>query len=189
MKQNILDTLRKIKRGPQVILPRDASIIVAETGCSKDWKVVDAGTGSAFLALFLANLGCKVYSYEKDNNFYKLAKENVKKTGFKNIILKNKDITKGISERGIDLVTLDMKDSYKVIKNVYNSLNLGGWIAVYVMHVEQMQKVWRELEKLGFKDMKIIESIRREWQIEGKTYTRPKSQMIGHTGFLIFGRK
>ncbi len=52
----IRDFLRKAKRGPQIIPPKDFGMIVAETGCGKDWKVVDAGTGSGFLAMMLANI-------------------------------------------------------------------------------------------------------------------------------------
>lgn len=185
---NIIDFLKKAKRGPQVILPKDAGIIVSETGCNSKWKVVDAGTGSGFLALFLGNLGCKVYTYENQKRFYEIAKKNIKKSGLKNVKLKFKDVTKGISEKKVDLVTLDMKDAAKVIKHAYNCLKKKGFLVIYSMHVEQVQRVWKELKKHNFK-VKILENIQREWQIEGRTYTRPKSKMIGHTGFLIIARK
>jgi tRNA (adenine57-N1/adenine58-N1)-methyltransferase len=188
VKPNILDLLKKAKRGPQVILPKDASVIISVTGCSPGWKVVDAGTGSGFLALFLANLGCKVYSYEKRKEFYEIAKKNVKEFGFRNVFLKNKDITKGIKEKNIDLITLDMKNPEKVIKHAYKSLKSGGWIAVYSMHIEEVKKVHRELEKYSFSDIKIIETIQREWQSVGGL-TRPKTHMLAHTGFLTFARK
>ena len=74
---NILDFLKKAKRGPAVILPKDIGAIIAHTGVGTGWKVVDAGTGSGFLALFLANIGCKVYTYEKEERFYKISKKNI----------------------------------------------------------------------------------------------------------------
>jgi len=187
--KTIIDFLKKAKRGPQVILPKDIGLIVSITGCSPGWKVVDAGTGSGFLALFLANLGCKVYTYEKEERFYSIAKKNIKNSGLKNIKIKNSDITKGIKEKNLDMITLDMKNPEKVIKHAYKSLKSGGWLIVYSMHIEQIQRVWKELKKYDFKKPKILENIQREWQIEGRTFTRPKTHMLAHTGFLTFARK
>jgi tRNA (adenine57-N1/adenine58-N1)-methyltransferase len=185
----IIDFLNKTKRGPQVILPKDAGLIISITGCCPGWKVVDAGTGSGFLSIFLGNLGCNVYTYEKEKKFYELAKRNIKKSDLKNIKIKNSDITKGIKERNVDMVTLDMKNPEKVIKHAYKSLKSGGWLVIYSMHIEQIQKVWKELVKYDFSKPKILENLKREWQIEGRTFTRPKTHMLAHTGFLTFVRK
>ncbi len=184
---NILDFLKKAKRGPQIILPKDAGAIIAETGCAPGWKVVDAGTGSGFLALFLANLGCKVYTYEKEKRFYEIAKENIKKSGL-DIKIFNKDITKGIKEKKLDLITLDMKNPEKVIKYVYKSLKPKGFAVIYSMHIEEVKNVVKELEKYKFGNIRIIETFLTEWQTV-KNYTRPKTWMLGHTGFLTFARK
>jgi tRNA (adenine57-N1/adenine58-N1)-methyltransferase len=185
---SIIDFLKKAKRGPQVVLPKDSSVILSITGCSPKWKVVDAGTGSGFLTLFLANIGCKVYSYEKRKEFYDIASKNAKNFGFKNIFLKNSDITKGIKEKEVDLVTLDMQNPEKAVKNAFKALKFGGWLAVYSMHIEEVKKVYEELKKYNFVDIKILESIQREWQSLGNL-SRPKTYMLAHTGFLTFARK
>jgi len=188
VKPSITDFLKKAKRGPQVVLPKDSSIILSITGCSPGWKVVDAGTGSGFLALFLANMGCKVYSYEKRKEFYEIARKNANNFGFKNISIKNSDVLKGIKERDVNLVTLDMQNPEKVIKNAFKALIPGGWIAVYSMHIEEVKKVYEELKKYNFNEIKILENIQREWQSLGNL-TRPKTYMLAHTGFLTFARK
>ena len=187
VKPNIIDLLRKAKRGPQVILPKDSALITSITGCSPDWKVVDAGTGSGFLALFLANIGCKVYSYEKSKEFYEIAKKNMKNFNL-DVKLKKHDITKGIKEKNVDLITLDMKNPEMVVKHAFKALKSGGWIAVYSMHIEEVKKVYNELKKYDFVDIKILENIQREWQTI-KQFTRPKTYMLAHTGFLTFARK
>jgi len=184
--QNIIDFLEKAKRGPQVILPKDAALIISETGINKDWKIVDAGSGSGFLAMILGNLGCRVYTYEIRKDFYDLAKENIKKSGLKNIKIFNKDITKGIAQKKIDLVTLDMKKPEKAIKHAFNALKPKGFLVIYSMHIEQVQDVLKEIKKYKFKT-KVMENIQREWQtISG--FLRPRTQ-LAHTGFLIIARK
>jgi len=188
VKPNMIDFLKKAKRGPQIIMPKDSGLIVSITGCSPGWKVVDAGTGSGFLSMFLANLGCTVYTYERKKEFYDIARKNVKNFGLKNVFLKNADITKGIKERNVDLVTLDMQNPEKVIKHAFKSLNSGGWLAIYSMHIEEVKRVYEELKKYDFVDIKILENIQREWQSLGKL-TRPKNYMLAHTGFLTFARK
>jgi len=187
VKPNIIDLLRKAKRGPQIILPKDSALITSITGCSPSWKVVDAGTGSGFLALFLANMGCRVYSYEKSKEFYEIAKKNMKNFGL-DFNLRKYDITKGIKEKGVDLITLDMKNPEKVVKHAFKALKAGGWIAIYSMHIEEVKKVYNKLKKYDFVDIKILENIQREWQTI-KQFTRPKTYMLAHTGFLTFARK
>ncbi len=190
VKPNIVDILeKKAKRLPQIIMPKDVGLIIAYTGISPDSLVVDAGTGSGFLAIFLANyvrLG-KVVTYEKNKKFAKIAKENISLSGLTNIKLKQKDIMKGIDEKNVDLITLDMKDAEKVIGHAYKALKPGGWLVVYSPYIEQVISVVKEIEKKNFSNVKTIENMVREWQI--KEGARPKTIGIMHTGWLTFARK
>jgi len=56
------------------------------------------------------------------------------------------------------------------------------------MHIEEVKKVYEELKKYDFTEVKILENIQREWQSLGKL-SRPKTYMLAHTGFLTFARK
>jgi len=188
VKPNVIDFLKKAKRGPQIVMPKDSAVIVSVTGCSPEWKVIDAGAGSGFLSMFLANLGCKVYSYEKKKEFYEIVRKNIKNFGFNNIFVKNADITKGIKEKDADLITLDMQNPEKAVKHAFKALKAGGWLAVYSMHIEEVKKVYEELKKHDFTSVRILENIQREWQSLG-SLTRPKNYMLAHTGFLTFARK
>ncbi|MBL7169665.1 MAG: methyltransferase domain-containing protein [Candidatus Aenigmarchaeota archaeon] len=190
MKNNLNEVLEKLKRLPQVVLPKDASLILAYTGIPPNAKIVDAGSGSGFLAIFLAWYcpNGKVVTYEKRKEFAKVVEENVKKSGLKNILVKNKDILKGFSEKNLDLITLDMKDCEKVIPEAYKKLKKGGWLVVYSPHVEQVIDVMNEMKRSGFEDVKCVENTVREWQ-SNYGYTRPKTQGIMHTGWLTFGKK
>ena len=46
----------------------------------------------------------------------------------------------------------------------------------------------RIAKKLGFRDLTILETFEREMEIRPKG-TRPKTRMVGHTGYLVFARK
>jgi tRNA (adenine57-N1/adenine58-N1)-methyltransferase len=191
IKPNLKDILdKKMRRLPQIIMPKDAALILAYTGISPGSKVVDAGTGSAFLSIFMANYvrPGKVVTYEVDRKFAKSAKQNIIDSGLSRFVtMKRKDISKGISERNVDLVTLDMKNAEKVVKYVYKALAPGGYLAVYSPYIEQVIKVTKEMERKGFFNIKTVENIVREWQVE--KYARPKTLGLMHTGFITFARK
>ena len=43
-------------------------------------------------------------------------------------------------------------------------------------------------KKLGFRDLTILETLEREMEIRPQG-TRPKTRMVGHSGYLVFARK
>jgi len=178
MKNTLSENLKNLKRLPQVVLPKDAALILAYTGIPTNAKIVDSGSGSGFLSIFLAWY-CpkgKVVTYEKNKEFVKVVKNNIEKTGLKNIQVKNKDILKSeIEEDNLDIVTLDMKDCEKVIPEAYKKLKKNGWLVVYSPYIEQVIKVLEEMKKYKFKEIKTVENIVREWQSE-YGYTRPKTK-------------
>ena len=73
--------LDSMVRGPQVILPKDFGSILAYTGLGRESRVVEAGAGSGFLMIMLGNVCKKVYSYERNERFYKLAMKNLERSG------------------------------------------------------------------------------------------------------------
>ena len=189
IKPTILDLFAKLTRTAQVILPKDIGLILSYTGVNSGSLVVDAGTGTGYLSIFLASYLSrgKVVTYEKDKRFIKIAKENIKISGLKNLKLKQKDISKGIDEKNVDLVTLDLQHPEKNVNYAYKSLKLGGWLVVYSPIVEEVINVVKKIRKTGFSEIKTIENIVREWQTERTT--RPKTMGLMHTGWLTFARK
>ena len=190
VKPNIKDFFEKYaKRLQQVILPKDASLILTYTGIGPGNNVIDVGTGSGWIAILLAYYvqPGKVYTYEKDERAIKIAKINIKNSGLKNIVLKRKDATKGLDEKNVDLVTIDMKDAKKVVKHAYKALKIGGWLAIYSPYIEQVIEVRKEIEKRNFSNIVTVENIVREWQME--LTLRPKNVGLMHTGFLTFARR
>jgi tRNA (adenine57-N1/adenine58-N1)-methyltransferase len=188
----IIDFLKKAKRLPQVILPRDSCLILAKTGVNKNSIAIDAGTGSAFLAIFLANYLKRVYTYEKRKEFYEVAKENIKESGLRNIEIKNKDVSKGFDEKNVDLVVLDLEKPEKIVRHAFRALKRGGWLVAFCPFAEEVSKVVKEIEKYEFCSLEIIEPLQREWQLsfdkKGESHLRAKPY-VTFTGFLVFARK
>jgi tRNA (adenine57-N1/adenine58-N1)-methyltransferase len=181
------DQLKKIKRGPAIMLPKDIGYIIAETGLGKKDSVLEAGTGSGALTITLANIAKKVYSYEINETHFKIAKENIEQLGIKNISLKNKDVKE--SNDDVDLIVLDLPQPWDYSEMIKNNLKNSGFIVTYLPTIVQVIKTVEEFNKIEeIKHMKTVEIIEREWHIEGQK-VRPKSQMIAHTAFLSFFRK
>jgi tRNA (adenine57-N1/adenine58-N1)-methyltransferase len=191
VKPNIKDILeRKVSRLPQIIMPKDAALILAYTGVEPGSLIVDAGCGSGFLAIFLAYYikPGKIVTYEKEKRFVKVAKRNIEISGLSKFIqFKEKDVRNGIDEKNVDLVTLDMKNAERVVKHAYKALKPGGWLAVYSPYIEQVKTAVGEIKKKGFSEVKTVENIVRGWQV--REHTLPERSGIMHTGFISFARK
>lgn len=186
----ISDLLKKCRRSAQIVMPKDACQIVGITGLSTGWRCLDAGTGSGFLSIFLANIvgkKGKVYTYEKRKDFYEIAKRNIEICGLKNIVIKNEDV-KNFRERNLDLITFDFKDSHTMIKKAKGRLKKGGWLVIYSPHIEEQIVAIEEMRKNDMHVYATVENIQRKWKsIHG--YTHPEPSGIIHTGFMTFSRR
>ena len=189
LKPSFTDFIRKMRKMPQVIQPKDAAQIIAYTGLSPGCTVVEGGSGSGALTVFLAsviNPGV-VYSYENREDFLNVAKKNVEQFGLKNVQFKLKDIYEGIEEKNVDLVTLDIASPEKAVSSAHTALKMGGYIFSYSPCIEQVSRFCLAARTQGMQ-VKTLECIVREYEVSEKG-TRPKSRMLGHTGYMSFARK
>lgn len=183
------DDFRKLRRAPQTVIPKDFGAIIAETGLGKEDIVVDAGTGAGALACALANICKKVITYDIRQEHIDVAKENIAFLGIKNVAIKNKDITKGIDEKNVDLITLDVPEPWQAVAAAKKALKIGGWLVAYTPTIIQASQFVDAIEKNdSFLFDSTIEIIKRNWIVEGRRL-RPSSAEIGHTAFLTFIRK
>jgi len=179
---------RKLRRGPQVILPKDIGIIIAYSGIDRNSVCVDAGTGSGWLAVSLARLCRKVYSYDTRADFIAIAEKNRAFLGLDNLEFINKDVTKGIAQKDVDLVVLDMPSSDKALASAKKALKEGGIVAGYLPHAEQLNRFAMKLTRLGFTDMHAVEVLVRDMLVREEG-TRPSTKGIWHTAYLAFATK
>ena len=186
---SFVDEYRRIKRLPQIIPLKDIGMIVATTGVGPKSVVIEGGSGSGALAIFLARHVKKVYSYEINKEHLAVVKENIKDLNIKNITLKEKSLYDPIAEKGADLMCLDLPEPWKAIPTAAKALKAGGFLVSYSPTIPQAQDFVNALsEHESFIHLKTIDLIEQEWQVEGRK-VRPKSKQIIHSGFLSFARK
>lgn len=181
-----------MRRGPQIITIKDMAIISAMTGVCSGFRIVDAGSGSGFLAAYLGNLvkpEGSVISYEIRKEHAEIALKNILKAGLgKFVTIKNKDIFEGIDEKDLDLITLDMPETFKAVKIAFDALKPGGWVVSYVPSIEQMREFVLECKKSGFENIESFENIMRAIEVKSLG-THPQNKGVFHTGYISFARK
>ena len=191
VKPTINDFIDLMDRRCSILIKKDIGAVLSYTGLGSGDTVVDAGTGSGAIALNFGNVvgeTGKVTSYEIREDFAEVARKNVETFGIKNIEIKNKDIKEGIDESNVDLVFLDLPKPFEIFEDVYDSLKVGGYLVVYAPYIDQAEIAYRVAKKLNFYNIDIIETLERGLEVR-KQGVRPKTRMIGHTGFLVFARK
>lgn len=191
IKPNVNDFIEIMDRRCSILIQKDIGTVLSKTGLGAGDRVVDAGTGAAAIALNFANVvgeAGHVYTYEIREDFTEVASKNIENFGITNIEVKNKDIKEGIDEKDIDLVFLDLPKPYEIFEDVYSALKVGGWLAVYAPYIEQVEIAHRIAKKLGFCNLEIVETLERNLEIRPQGI-RPKTRMVGHSGYLVFGRK
>src|SRR3989344_5864475 len=99
------------------MLQKDIGLIMAKTGINKDSEIVDAGGGSGSLCLSLANICKKITVYETHPEHHKVVQKNITLSGLNNVTLKHDDIYKGIKEKELDLITLDLPEPWQVVRD------------------------------------------------------------------------
>jgi tRNA (adenine57-N1/adenine58-N1)-methyltransferase catalytic subunit len=180
--------LSGMKRGPAVIIPKDIGLVIAYAGLGKKSKVLEAGAGSGFATIILGNIAKSVVSYERNEQFFAIARANVKKAGLTNVKLKNADILEGIKEKGLDLILLDMPDSEKAVDGARESLVEGGFLVGFLPNIEQAKEFFLKCEESGFRETFMLEGIVREYDVR-EYGVRPKHVGLVHTAYLAFARK
>ena len=191
MKPNINDFIDIMDRRCSILIKKDIGQVLAHTGLGAGSRVVDAGTGAGAIALNFGNVvgpQGQVYTYEIRQDFAEVARKNIENFGIENIEVKNKDIKEGIDEDNIDLIFLDLPKPFEIFEEVLEALNVGGWLCVYAPYIDQAEISYRIAKKLGFYNLEIIEILERGLEVRTQG-VRPKTRMVGHSGYLVFARK
>jgi len=186
------DYILYMSRKTQIIYPEDASFILLYSGIGPG-SIVEAGTGSGALTCILGNFvrpTGHVYSYDIRDKSLNRARKNVERAKLKeNVTIQEGNIlTSDLEHINVDSVVLDMPQPWEAIEKVKHYLRLSGVLVSFSPTIEQVKKTTFSLKKHGFIDINSFELIKRKLQVK-ENATRPEVRMIGHTGYITFGRK
>ncbi|XP_069744226.1 tRNA (adenine(58)-N(1))-methyltransferase, mitochondrial, partial [Narcine bancroftii] len=190
-----------MKRGPAISYPKDASTMVMMMDVGLGDCVLESGTGSGAMTLFLSRAvgpSGHVYSFEmrKDHqgraernyqrwrNAYEVARE---REWPKNVDFIHKDIvfaTDVIQGKMFDAIALDMLSPQLALPVISTHLKQGGICAVYLTSITQVIDLLEGIRtsQLSLLCEKILEVIHRDWFVipalrkDGSTATRVESQ-------------
>ena len=193
MEPTIYDFVMKSDRKTQIVYPKDLGYIAIRSGLKSGSNVLEIGTGSASLTTFFASLvgpSGHVFTYDVNEEFMEIARKNLKKSDMeKNVSMYKRDIMKeGLELSEMDVAIIDLGDPWNVLHIVHKCLKSSGSVAIICPTMNQLEKTSKHMNEIGFTDIESTEILIRNIEArEGKT--RPSMRMIGHTTYLLFGRK
>jgi tRNA (adenine57-N1/adenine58-N1)-methyltransferase len=197
LRPRLADYQLKMKRGAQVIYPKDIALIIVHADIHPGAFVLEAGTGSGSLTLALARAvgeGGRVVSYEAREDHLEQAVANIngwyEGSGGKpaHVDLRLGDIFEGVPEDDVDRLILDLPEPWRAIGPASDSLTPGGIFCSYVPTVPQVMRTVEALRAGGFGLIETFEGLVRTWNIDGQS-VRPDHRMVAHTGFITVARK
>lgn len=185
--------LAGFRRVTQVIYPKDSAFMIYLSGIKPGSKVLEAGVGTGFLtaslAYFVGENG-KVYGFDVLEERIKNVYRNLETAGLVDrAVLRVGDVREPVDVPSVDAVFYDLPDPWNAVDTAYAVLKNASPLLIYVPTVNQVEKTVLTLRRHGgFIDIHTYEILLREYAVE-EGATRPKTLMIGHTGYIIFARK
>ena len=189
------DFVLKMKRGAQVVYPKDQAMIVAAGDVRPGCTVVEAGAGSGALTLaLLAAVGPtgRVISFEHRDDHARIARRNVERFhggAPDNWELETTDVVSGLAGRRAHRVVLDLLEPWAVVGAAGDALAPGGLLVTYTPTVPQVMRTTEMLWEDGrFSQVRTTETMVRGWDVDGLA-VRPAHRMVAHTAFLTTARR
>jgi tRNA (adenine57-N1/adenine58-N1)-methyltransferase catalytic subunit len=189
------DFVLKMKRGAQVVYPKDQAMIVAAADVRPGCTVVEAGAGSGALSLaLLAAVGPtgRVLSFERRDDHARVAVRNVERfhgSRPDNWELVVGDLADHLAELRAHRLILDMLEPWAMVEAAGKALPPGAIMLAYMPTVPQVMRftdaVWADGR---FSDVKTTETLVRPWDLDGLA-VRPAHRMVAHTAFLTTARR
>ncbi|MCB2223017.1 MAG: tRNA (adenine-N1)-methyltransferase [Actinobacteria bacterium] len=195
LRPRLADYVLRMKRGPQVVYPKDLGAIVHWGDIAPGMTVLEAGTGSGALTLALLRAvgpEGKVVSVEKRPEHAAHAVAAI--TRFLGGLPGNLDLRDGlvedlVGEVGPDRLVLDLPEPWHTVEAAAEGLADHGVLTTYLPTIPQVSRVRDAMRRTGrFAPPTTFEVLHREWAADGRS-VRPSHQMVGHTGFITVAYK
>jgi len=195
LRPRLADYILKMKRGAQVVYPKDIGPILVYADVAPGMTVLEAGTGSGALTIALTRAvgpAGRVVSVERRDDHAAHARKTVDRwfgNPPDNLDLVIGDVAEYVEATQPERIILDLPDPEGTIEAAADHMRSGGVICVYLPTIPQVQKTVEKARETGvFAEIEVKEFLVRDWNVDGRS-VRPEHQMIGHTGFLVFMRR
>lgn len=195
IRPRLADFILKMKRGAQVVYPKDLGPILIYGDIGPGMTVVEAGTGSGAVTLALARAvgeTGRVVTVERRPDHAAQAKTNIERWfgGIPpQVEIREGEVAGVVAEVRPERIVLDLPEPEETIRVAAEHQPTGGVMCVYLPTVPQLQSaVDAARASGGFSEIEIKEFLFRDWNVSGRS-VRPEHSMIGHTGFLMFMRR
>lgn len=191
LEPSLTDLMTHLKRGTQIIYPKDAAYLVHRLNVRAGSTVIEAGTGSGGLTMALAWAVAptgRVYTYEARSDTYHLARRNLERVGLLPFVETHEgSIEQGFQQQGVDALFLDVRHPQRYLAHVSAALKPGGFFAGLLPTTNQVSDLLSGLDDHSFTDVAVEELLLRSYKPVPERL-RPDDTMIGHTGFLVSAR-
>ncbi len=194
LKPRLADYILRMKRGAQVVYPKDIGPILMYGDIAPGMTVLEAGTGSGALTMGLlraiGSTGSLVSFDLREDHSAHARKAITRWLGEipANLDLRVGDVADAVEEVAPDRIVLDVPEPWRVLPKAAAFQKQGGVFCAYLPTVPQVQTTVSTAEELGrFTEIEVKEIMLRDWNVSGRS-VRPEHSMVGHTGFLVFMR-
>jgi tRNA (adenine57-N1/adenine58-N1)-methyltransferase len=195
VRPRLADFILKMKRGAQVVYPKDLGAILIYADIAPGMTVLEAGTGSGALTLALARAvgpEGRVISVEVREDHAAQGRKTVEHWHGEvppNIVLRIGEVSESVAEVSPQRIVLDLPEPWHTVESAAEHQPPGGVLCAYLPTVPQVQNTVEKARATGaFAEIEVKEFLARDWNISGRS-VRPEHSMVGHTGFLVFMRR
>lgn len=195
LRPRLADFILKMKRGAQVIYPKDLGPILIYADIGPGMTVLEAGTGSGALTLALARaVGPTglVVSVERREDHAAQARKTVERWHGEippNVELRVGEVSEMVVVLRPERIVLDLPEPWHTVELAAEHQPPGGLLCAYLPTVPQVQTTVETARQTGaYVELEIKEFMFRDWNVSGRS-VRPEHSMVGHTGFLVFMRR
>ncbi len=195
LRPRLADFILSMRRGAQVVYPKDIGPILVWADIAPGQTVLEAGTGSGALAMALVRavgpVG-RVVSVDRREDHAAHGRKSIERYFGRvpdTLELRIGDVVDAVADVAPERLVLDVPEPWDVVPAAAEHLSPGGVFCAYVPTVPQVQQTRDALRSARrFIEVSTFEVLFREWSVEGRS-VRPAHRMVGHTGFITVARR
>ncbi|GEM86290.1 tRNA (adenine(58)-N(1))-methyltransferase TrmI [Meiothermus granaticius NBRC 107808] len=185
------DYLLQMPREATPTYPKDAATMAFLLDLAPGMWVLEAGSGSGGLTLYLARAvgpAGQVWSYETRPKHQARAQRNLSAfEDWGNVTWLGADLAQApLPPEAFDGVALDLMEPWTVLPAVTPALKLDRFLVCYLPNLTQVIVLLEQIkdQRLPYLLERTLEVLHREWDVR-PPIAHPKFQQVGHTAFLV----